>query len=115
MKDEQITKLVSKWQTRLKLAHWDVKLEILDHDNFIDGVTGDVTYDYKYLNATIRLARNLSGGVLMSRAKLTHNAIHELLHLHLVGLNIANETPEHTVEEQAIQILSRVILEGYEK
>jgi len=58
MKDEQITKLVSKWQTRLKLDHWDVKLEIVASSTLLDDAVGRADYDYKYLNATIKLARN---------------------------------------------------------
>jgi len=114
MKDDQITKLVSKWQTRLKLDHWDVKLKIVASSALLDGNVGIAEYDYKYLNATIKLARNEKNGVPRSKAELTHSAIHELIHLHLAGLNVINGTPEHTAEEQAVEILSRVIMEGYE-
>lgn len=114
MKDDQITKLFSKWQTRLKLDHWGVTLKIVASSALLDGDVGRAEYDYKYLNATIKLARN-ENGVPRSKAELTHSAIHELIHLHLSGLNVIAETPEHTAEEQAIEILSRVIMEGYKK
>jgi len=113
MKDEQITKLVSKWQTRLKLDHWDVKLKIVNSSELMDGNVGSANYNYKYLQATIKLVRN-HDGVPRNKAQLTNTAIHELMHLHLSGLDIIAGTPEHTAEEQAIEILSRVIMEGYE-
>lgn len=114
MKDAQITKLVSKWQTRLKLNHWDVSLKIVASSALLDDSVGKVDYDYKYLNATIKLARS-ANGVSRSKAELTQTTIHELIHLHLSGLDVIAGTPEHTAEEQAIEILSRVIMEGYEK
>ncbi len=113
MKNEQIAKLFSKWQTRLKLDHWDVKLKVVASSALLDGDVGRAEYDYKYLHATIKLARD-ENGVPRSKAELAHSAIHELIHLHLSGLDIIAGTPEHTAEEQAIEILSRVIMEGYE-
>jgi len=114
MKDEQITKLVSKWQTRLKLDHWDVKLKIVNSSELDDGAGAEVTCNYEYLFATIRLARNSAEGNPVHKIELTLSIIHELIHLHLSGLGIIAGTPEHTVEEQAAQILSRVIMAGYE-
>lgn len=113
MKDEQIHKLFSKWQTRLKLDHWDVTLKIVASSALLDDTVGRVDYDYRYLNATIKLARS-ANGVPRSKADLTHSAIHELIHLHLSGLDIIAGTQEHTAEEQAVEILSRVIRQGYE-
>lgn len=114
MKDEQIAKLFSKWQTRLKLDHWDVTLKIVNSSELPDGAGADVTYDYKYLFSTIRLARDSAGGNPVHKIDLALRIIHELIHLHLSGFDIIAGTPEHLVEEQAIQILSRVIFKGYE-
>jgi len=114
MKDEQITKLFSKWQTRLKLDHWDVELEIINDSELPFGGEGQVDFNLTYLTATIRLAKNHSGGIPRSKKKLTQAAIHELIHIHLAGLNTISGTRERTAEEQAVQILSRVIMEGYE-
>ena len=108
MTDEKIKALVKKWQTRLKLDHWDVRVKVVVPSKFRNGNCGDVNYDCEYLNATIRLSRDLS------RAELPQIAIHELLHLHLAPMGVVDGTPEHKAEEQAAQILSRVIKEAYE-
>lgn len=109
MKDDQIVELFSKWQTRLKLNHWDLKLGIVNSGELSDDAGGYAKTDFQYLNAEIQIARN------DNKRDLTHMVIHELLHLHLAGLNIIEGTPAHMAEEQAIQILSRVIFDGYEK
>jgi len=114
MKDDQIHKLFSKWQTRLKLDHWAGKLKIVNSSELDAGAGADVTYNYKYLFFTIRLARNSPEGNPVHKIDLALSIIHELIHLHLSGLDIIAGTMEHTVEEQAAQILSRVIWEGYE-
>lgn len=105
MNDDQIRKLCSKWQTRLKLDHWDVTLELYED---LGNNAASITHDYKYLNANIKLLKN------RSKKELANSIIHELLHLHLAGLNVVLESSEDMAQEQAIQILSRVILEGYE-
>lgn len=114
MKDGQIHKLFLKWKTRLKLDHWDVKFEVVDTSVLDAGSGGNAECDFEYLMSTIQIARNSSEGNPVHKIDLALGIIHELLHLHLSGLKAICGTPEHTAEEQAIQILSRVIMEGYE-
>lgn len=114
MDDSSIKVLVKKWQTRLKLDHWSVTLELVKSPKNLDGRVSDCSFNYKYLTATVRLAKKTSAGNAVGKHDIIKNLIHELLHLHTAGMNIIIDTPEHTAEEQAIEILSRVIKEAYE-
>ena len=93
MKDDQIHKLFSKWQTRLKLDHWDVELEILNDGELPLGGDGEVDINLTYLTATIRLARNHYGGIPRSKKELSQAAIHEIIHIHLPRLRASIERP----------------------
>jgi hypothetical protein len=109
---KEVVFLISKWQRILKLQHWHINVKVCD-PGIGDTSNADVDADATYLVADIRVFRRAEGSKELTEEQLNNTIIHELLHLHTAGLGVVIGTPQHVAEEQAIQILSRVIWEGY--
>lgn len=104
---KMIKALVAEWQKILKLEHWEITISVVPSKEFKAG-HADIDVNFMYFIADMRIAN-----IKFSQEALDKLIIHELLHVHLAGMNILIGTPEHTAEEQAVQIISRVIYDGY--
>lgn len=74
--ESQLARLVSTWQTRLRLEDWDIRVQIVDPRTSPDEAA-DVTWKYHKKTATIRIASDAK-----TQKELTDSIFHELLHLH---------------------------------
>ena len=76
MNDTQIVNLVSKWQTRLKLDHWDVEVEVTTEKVIGSGIGGNCGFDFKYLNADIKITKTKIDGTEVSKEELASSIVH---------------------------------------
>lgn len=75
----QINALIKKWQTKLRLQNWNIKLTLADTVDDLKGNAGMMDWQTEYHSATIYLVRELP------RRDMEETVIHELLHLLLEG------------------------------
>lgn len=108
---KKVSSLVAIWQDRLTLNHWEIHLSVLDSDPGEEH-TGYIKGDLTYLHAHLKIFKPRPHELFTAEI-LDKVIIHELLHLHFMGMGVIIGTPEHMAEEQAAQILSRVIWESY--
>lgn len=113
--DDQVVTEVSKWQTRLKLDHWDIRVKIKSYDD-IGSKVGQVRSNYMYLDANMSLTVKDEEGTPHTKQYMAEIIIHELLHVVLSGvsLNALINSPEEVAEEHAVCILTKAIGEAYD-
>lgn len=110
--NEKIISEVTKWQARLKLNHWDIQVDILDQQD-MPGRMGQVECNFAYLRAYISLT-NRDDNTFHTKRQMTDNIVHELMHIHMSGMNTINGTPEALAEEHAVCILTKAFCESYD-
>lgn len=123
---EELEKEGRKLERELRLTGWAIRYELLPHSEMPDGVLGRVEWFYREMAALVKIADPASLNLDTAepydwRQVLTH----ELLHIVLLGISrpwegeaeeymppkvyrICQQVSEDA-EEQAIQILSRLI------
>lgn len=72
----QLARLVSTWQKRLRLEDWDIRVQIVD-PRIAPDAEAEVTWNYHKKTAEIRIASDST-----NQKELTDSIVHELLHLH---------------------------------
>ena len=98
--------LLAEWQPLLRLADWDIVARYVRH---LDRCT--VSYDAKYKHASIALVDPIDWPADATFPyDIEKHLVHELCHLHLAPLDIANNTPMHLHEEQAVESLARAFV-----
>lgn len=78
--EEQAEKCLREWQHRLFLDDWIIKVYLVDCIDNEDDCMGKVDYEREYLNANIRIKKELNKETVEN---LCHEKIlvHELMHL----------------------------------
>ena len=115
MTDAQILSRARYWQKILKLDHWNIRIKVKPRAKVYGQNDGSCEADYKYLTADVEYSRDLGDRNKVSKKDMDEALIHEMLHCPLSGMKAIPGTPEDVCEEQAIQIFSRVIRDGYTK
>jgi hypothetical protein len=110
---EKVIAMVRLWQTRLRLNHWDVRVEVVEPKE-IDGKIGQVTTNFMYVDAHMLLTNHDHLGLPHDKKYMTEIVVHELMHIHLCGMKVNRNTPEEVAEEQAVCILTKSFCEAYD-
>jgi hypothetical protein len=111
--DKKILEMVKTWQNRLKLNHWDLRVDVVENKQ-IEGKVGQVSTHFMYLDAHILLTNKDHTGKPHSKKYMTEIIVHELMHVHLCGMHVVRDTPEQVAEEQAVCILTKSFCEAYD-
>jgi hypothetical protein len=105
------------WQRILQLQDWHIHVRVVPHHHpkLNDGVAASEIYPERR-DAIIRMVRpadlpSIAHDFLDGEERdYDLSLVHELLHIHLSGLNIANDSPASVAEEQAINAISRGLI-----
>jgi hypothetical protein len=133
MSRRELERRLRVWQSRLKLDHWQIRLN-LDEPVQTEGSTAEIGKTWDYDRAEIRLARgwrswNVGQPIDETGETVDGALVHELLHIHLRELHwthhklmdghlhrdaaaLSDDAYNHA-EEGLIDRLSRVLVEAW--
>lgn len=97
--------LLAEWQPVLRLADWDI---VAVYKRHLDRCWA--SFDVNYKRATILMVDPLDWPADAPPYDVEKCFVHELCHLHLAPLAIANDSPAHLHEEQAVESLARAFV-----
>lgn len=99
------------YQRVLRLQDWRVRVRIVPA-NEIDGRSqAQVHWQLARRMAVVKLMAPADYALRYEEPQDHElDLVHELCHLHLLGLNVAADTPEDMAQEQAIEALSEAIV-----
>lgn len=118
----QLTALMKRWQKRLRLQDWKVKVKLVGQEEFdAKGQTYDFSAKTNYgfceqlveaKTATIWMVKLEEGPTeedISERQEIENTLVHELLHLHFAPF--ASKRPEDELQhEQAIEAITEALL-----
>lgn len=114
LSQEQAEILLAEWQKILKLQDWEIVIDIKRARDMVMDPPGDaeVTWLEEKKTAVIRLLDPVDFDP-NSPTPQNHerSIIHELLHLHMVPFDAAEDTPAGIAQEQAIHAISTALVE----
>lgn len=104
---EQLEERLVYWQKVLRLQDWDIRIRLCRRWELPgEHLDGNCRYhlDSKTAQISILCSDDYEPGWRPYDAERI--LLHELIHLHLIPLNISNDAPEAVAEEQAVNLLA---------
>lgn len=111
MKKKKLKKLLKRWQKRLRLRDWDIKIAVKRARHMtLDNVAGEILWNLHSKEAVIHILDPIDDEC-MTDENIEHTIVHELLHLHFAMINKLCDSPHYsTHEEQAIESIAKALL-----
>lgn len=108
---EQLRSLCLKWQERLRLLDWDIKVRWARKDEE-ERVWGEVEKDVHAKTATIAMVspKHPDWGKSDHPRDIETILVHELLHLHTAPFEFKLGSPHHTTEENLVNQIARLLV-----
>lgn len=108
---EEAEKALVEWQSVLKLRDWDIKIQIVRRNGLVDP-EGMAEVRYKHIKrmAIINLLDPIDYDNDLWGQDHEISMVHELLHLHFMGFEAEEGTPEDKAQEQAIDAISKSLV-----
>jgi hypothetical protein len=108
----QVAKLLTKWQEVLRLADWQIVIEIRRaKDMSLANVMGSCTHTLSKKIAFIEIMNPRDYPADWMDVDVERTVVHELLHCHFAPFEAKNRTPEDIAQEQAIHAISTALVE----
>lgn len=119
----QLDAITSKWLVRLRLTDWDVRAHLVTLEELADGTLGDAHISSLSRSVRIQILRPedyekaaTQNGTVPKRGKeiqrdIEDTVVHELVHLRLRDLMVAEVADLRTVEEVTVNRLTSAFLE----
>lgn len=103
--------LCRMWQQRLRLQDWDITVAHVPV-GVLSGpaVHGDIVWKIHSKSAHIRIVQSVDMAANDPHYDQENTVVHELLHLHFIGLGVEDDTPADIVLEQAIWAIARALV-----
>lgn len=106
--------LCAVWQKRLRLQDWDITVDFVPSGTLSGPAThADIVWKIHSKSARIRLVESADMLANDPQYDQEDSLVHELLHLHFIGLGVEDGTPADTVLEQSIWAISRALTSAY--
>ncbi len=113
MKQSDLVDLTAKWQARLRLRDWNIKLKLVSSMDLDLSVLAEISWQSQFKRATIYLL-NPKYIDREDVKKVVEDAIvHELLHLHFIPFRPEDEKGKDDMEV-AINMIADALLNGVE-
>lgn len=117
--EEDFTNQMQVWQKRLRLSDWEVQLRVcrLNEMPSPDCVGAIIMYGERKVAVLKMLAPNdipLLDDSFIDKEPYNYDMtiVHELLHLHFFPFQVDDETPAGMAQEQAINCISRALVQA---
>lgn len=107
MTGKQLQNLCEKWQGVLKLRDWEVKAVFVPVGDLKPGTAGYVSPSVNNKAAVIEIMREGDYKNQYWAQDVEETLVHELVHLHLIGLGDQEDPLKRRVEEQAVESLAQ--------
>jgi len=107
-KNPNLKELLKKWQPRLGLHNWDIKVKYCKPAD-MEGCQGLNEFEQTYLTSSVKILKPEYYSDPNFPQDIEATLIHELLHLHFVFLRKSSDNAGDA-EEQAIELLTRAVL-----
>lgn len=109
--EQHLQKRLALWQTRLKLADWNITLRSVHPNVLRDGTLGNIRWDAGRKQATIRMldAADYRTSYTAALQDMEFTVVHELLHLVLSSLprsEASRSDEEHAVNQMTDALLA---------
>lgn len=100
-----------KWQKRLRLDAWDVRIGIRRERDF-DGkwCSGEISYSIESGKAVIKLLDPVDYPDKDFPQDMEATLVHELLHLKFAAFTPQDDTLEHRLFEQAVESMANLLV-----
>jgi hypothetical protein len=109
--EQQAAAALEEYQRILRLQDWRISVRICAAAEIDNRSQAQINWHLARRSATIRL---LCPADYLTRYEepqdMEVDLVHELCHIHLIGLNVAADTPEDLAQEQAIEALSEAVV-----
>lgn len=109
MTNQELQRLVNKWQRRLRLADWKVTAVFADPSVMPEHM-GEIPSNPSEMTALLRIAGDVE------ESEIEPTVIHELLHLRLIPWSDGfDDEPNHEARETGINLLAESFLRAFPK